>query len=256
MNAPLTGRRISIASGDSSGKVTERFLRYVTFDTQAKEGADTYPSTPGQLVLLRHLENELVALDDRTFRWRLKRRYSKLLVALGKVGTPSCFIMPARIAATDPFKPINEYVGSGPMKLVRDEWVPGARAVFQKFADYVPRDDASSWLAGGKRMLVDRVEWIVMADPATASAALQNGEVDWWETPMADLVPLLKKTRNVMVHIADTLGNLGSFRMNHLHPPFNNVYARFHAGHSALHGRGRRHPQRAAQPGCGQAPAR
>ena len=177
-------------------------------------------------LMIKAIENELVALDDRTFRWRLKRRYSKLLVALGKVGTPSCFIMPARIAATDPFKPINEYVGSGPMKLVRDEWVPGARAVFQKFADYVPRDDASSWLAGGKRMLVDRVEWIVMADPATASAALQNGEVDWWETPMADLVPLLKKTRNVMVDIADTLGNLGSFRMNHLHPPFNNVYAR------------------------------
>jgi peptide/nickel transport system substrate-binding protein len=177
-------------------------------------------------LMIKAIQNELVPLDDRTFRWRLNRPYSKLLVALGKVGTPSCFIMPARIAATDPFKSINEYIGSGPMKLVRDEWVPGARAVFEKFADYVPRDDASSWLAGGKRMLVDRVEWIVMADPATASAALQNGEVDWWETPMADLVPVLKKTRNVMVDIADTLGNLGSFRMNHLHPPFNNVYAR------------------------------
>src|SRR5262249_27621285 len=177
-------------------------------------------------LMIKAIEDELVAVDDRTFRWRLKRPYSKLLVALGKVGTPSCFMMPARIAAIDPFKPINEYVGRGPMKLVRTEWVPGARAVFEKFGDYVPREEPATWFAGGKRVSVDRIAWIVMADPGTASAALQNGEVDWWETPMADLVPVLKKTRGVNVDIADALGNIGSFRMNHLHPPFNNVYAR------------------------------
>jgi peptide/nickel transport system substrate-binding protein len=75
-------------------------------------------------------------------------------------------------------------------------------------------------------MMVDRVEWIVMPDPATAAAALQSGEVDWWETPISDLVPLLRKNRNVMVDIADPLGNIGTFRMNHLFPPFNDVRAR------------------------------
>jgi peptide/nickel transport system substrate-binding protein len=177
-------------------------------------------------LMIKAIENELVAVDDRTFRWTLKRPYSKLPIALGKVGTPSCFIMPARIAATDPFKPISDYVGSGPMKLVRSEWVPGARAVFERFSEYVPRQEPSSWLAGGKQILLDRIEWVVMADPATASAALQNGEIDWWETPLADLVPVLKKSRNVAVDIADPLGNIGSFRMNHLHPPFNDVRAR------------------------------
>jgi peptide/nickel transport system substrate-binding protein len=177
-------------------------------------------------LMTKEIEQELIAVDDRTFRWVLKKPYPKLLVALGKVGTPSCFIMPARLAATDPFKPIGEYVGSGPMRFVRDEWVPGARAVFERFADYAPRQEPNSWLSGGKRMLLDRIEWIVMPDPGTASAALQNGEVDWWETPMADLVPVLKKNRNVMVDIADPLGNIGSFRMNHLHPPFNDVRAR------------------------------
>jgi len=98
--------------------------------------------------------------------------------------------------------------------------------VFERFADYVPRPEPASWLSGGKQMLLDRIEWIVMADPATASAALQNGEVDWWETPIADLVPLLRKNRNLAVDIADPLGNIGSFRMNHLHPPFNDVRAR------------------------------
>jgi len=42
--------------------VLARFLRYVTFDTQALEGSGTYPSTPGQLVLLRELLGELHAM--------------------------------------------------------------------------------------------------------------------------------------------------------------------------------------------------
>ena len=42
--------------------VLERFLRYVTYDTQSREGALTYPSTPGQLVLLGDLVDELRAM--------------------------------------------------------------------------------------------------------------------------------------------------------------------------------------------------
>jgi len=40
----------------------ERFLRYVTFDTQSTETSETYPSTLKQLDLLRHLVEELKAL--------------------------------------------------------------------------------------------------------------------------------------------------------------------------------------------------
>src|SRR5262245_2149372 len=42
--------------------VLERFLRYVTYDTQSQENSDTYPSTLKQLVLLDLLANELRAL--------------------------------------------------------------------------------------------------------------------------------------------------------------------------------------------------
>src|SRR4051812_4903416 len=171
-------------------------------------------------LMLKALQNELTAVDDRTFKWALKAPYPKMMLALGKNNTPMAFIMPERIAQTDPFKQISEYVGSGPMRFVKNEWVPGAKAVFEKFADYVPRQEPHSWLAGGKRMMVDRIEWIVMPDPGTASAALQNGEIDWWENPISDLVPVLRKHRNVMADIADPLGNIGTFRMNHLHPPF------------------------------------
>ncbi len=173
-------------------------------------------------LMIKAIQQELVAVDDRTFRWRLSKPFPKLLLALAKTNSPVAFIMPERIAKTDPFKQIGEYIGSGPMTFKRSEWVPGARAVFERFADYHPRDEPASWLAGGKRMLVDRIEWVVLPDPATAAAALQNGEVDWWETPIPDLVPLLKQNGAINVDIADPLGNIGSFRMNHLYPPFDN----------------------------------
>ena len=39
-----------------------RFLKYVTYDTRSDEHSLTFPSTPGQLVLLRELLSELEAL--------------------------------------------------------------------------------------------------------------------------------------------------------------------------------------------------
>src|SRR5579871_7020690 len=150
-------------------------------------------------LMLKAIQNELTAVDDRTVKWVLTKPYPKMLLALGKNNTPCAFIMPERIAQTDPFKQISEYVGSGPMKFVRNEWVPGARSAFEKFADYVPRQEKNSFFAGGKQMLFDRIEWVVIPDHATASAALQSGEVDWWENPLPDLVPVLKKNRNINV---------------------------------------------------------
>src|SRR6266853_1144037 len=176
--------------------------------------------------MLKAIENEFVAVDDRTFRWALKKPYPKMLLALGKAGTPVCFIMPARIAATDPFRQIGEHVGSGPMRFVRNEWVPGAKAVFEKFADYASRQEPPSWLAGGKNIVVDRIEWITIPDPATAAAALQNGEVHWLELVLPDLLPILRKNRNLVTEINDPVGHVGALIMNHLFPPFNDVRAR------------------------------
>ena len=40
----------------------ERFLKYVTYDTQSVQDAPTVPSTPGQLVLAEEMGAELRAL--------------------------------------------------------------------------------------------------------------------------------------------------------------------------------------------------
>jgi peptide/nickel transport system substrate-binding protein len=176
--------------------------------------------------VIRKRLDALEAVDDRTFRFRLNQPYPRMLFALGKSSTPTLFIMPERIAATDPYRQITEYVGSGPMRFRKDEWVPGAKAVFERFDGYVPRAEKAAWLSGGKRIHFERIEWQIIPDGATASAALQNNEVDWWETPLPDLVPLLRQSPDVAVDIADPLGNIGSFRINHLYPPFNDVRAR------------------------------
>ncbi|HEY0205130.1 MAG TPA: ABC transporter substrate-binding protein [Acetobacteraceae bacterium] len=170
--------------------------------------------------------NAMEAVDDRTVRLRLSKPFPKMLFALGKGNAPTPEIMPERIAKTDPFQLITEYIGSGPMVFKKDEWVPGSKAVFERFAGYNPRAEAGDWLSGGKRMMFDRIEWLILPDDATKAAALQNGEVDWWENPIPDLVPLLKRNRNINVDISDPLGNIGSFRINHLHPPFNDVRVR------------------------------
>jgi peptide/nickel transport system substrate-binding protein len=178
----------------------------------------------GQLIRARL--DVLEAFHDRTLRFRLNSPVPKMIFALGKNNTPMSFIMPERIARTDPFQQITEIVGSGPMRFKCDEWVPGSRAVFERFDGDVPREEAPDWLSGGKRMLVDRIEWHILPDAATAAAALQNGEVDWWETPLPDLIPVLRRNRNIQVDIADPLGTIGSFRLNHLLPSFNDVRAR------------------------------
>ena len=43
-------------------RLLERFLKYVRVDTTAREGATTYPSSPGQLELGRMLRDELLAM--------------------------------------------------------------------------------------------------------------------------------------------------------------------------------------------------
>jgi peptide/nickel transport system substrate-binding protein len=176
--------------------------------------------------MIKAIEHELAAVDDRTFRWSLKKPFPKMRLALGKIATPTCYIMPARLAATDPYKQISAHVGSGPMRFLKDEWVPGARAAFERFPGYEPRTEPASWLAGGKRVLVDRIEWVTMPEPATAAVALQNGEIDWWEQILPDVAPVLRKNRDVLVDIIDPLGQVGYLVMNHLHPPFNDVRAR------------------------------
>ena len=156
----------------------------------------------------------------------LEQPFGLVLDALGKPSASPSFIMPARVAATDPNEQVKEIVGSGPFRFVKDEWQPGNRVVYLRNADYVPRSEAPSGAAGARRALVDRVEWRYIPDAATAGAALEAGEVDYWENVPLDFAPRLEKNPNVTVFVTDPRGSQGILRPNHLHPPFNHKKAR------------------------------
>jgi peptide/nickel transport system substrate-binding protein len=169
---------------------------------------------------------DMTALDQNTVRLTLKEPYGLVLAALSKPSSNVPFMMPARIAATPSGEQIKEYVGSGPFVFKQDEWKPGDKAVFAKYGGYKPRSEPASWMAGGKVVKVDRVEWISMPDHQTAVNALIAGEIDYMESPPHDLLPLLKDEENVRLHMINPLGNQFMFRMNWLHPPFNDVRVR------------------------------
>lgn len=175
---------------------------------------DTFGQTLGAAV------EAFEAADDRTIVVRLKRPFPRLLEAIGKPHSSPAFIMPERLARTDPAKPVTEMVGSGPFRFLADEYVSGSRSVYARFEGYVPREGAPDWTAGGKRAELDRLEWMVMPDPATAAAALQSGEVDWWEQVLPDLVPLLTRNRAITLQRQDPYGFISVARFNHLQPPF------------------------------------
>jgi len=162
------------------------------------------------------------AVNDRTFALKLKKPFPLTLDALAKPSSNVPFIMPERIAKTDPFKNIEDPTGSGPFRIVKEEWVPGNKVVYVKNTAYVPRKEAPSWASGGKVVKVDRVEWIYIPDSATAAAALNAGEADIWEQLPPDLIPVLSRNKDVTVRNIDPLGSMGMIRFNFLHPPFNN----------------------------------
>src|SRR3984885_9985545 len=173
----------------------------------------------GQALLARLAE--MAAPDDRRFTIRLTRPFSLILNCLAKIGPPALLVMPERLATTDPFQSIKEIVGSGPFRFVANERVVGSKVVYTRNQDYVPQPDGTpDWLAGPKIVNFDRVEWMVMPDPGTAAAALQNAEVDWWENPPNDLLPVLQRNHDVRTEDTGPLGIIGTGVLNHLHPPF------------------------------------
>ena len=102
--------------------------------------------------------DELLAKDDRTLVFRLKKPFALLPSALAKTPLYMPAIMPERIAKTDPFTQVTEMIGSGPFRFKADERVPGARVVYEKFARYKPRETgATDWTSGPKIVHFDRV---------------------------------------------------------------------------------------------------
>lgn len=176
--------------------------------------------------LMNRVLQEMRVVDDKTFELVFSEPYGLVLESLSKLASNVPFMMPKRIAETDPFEEIEEYVGSGPFRFVNEEWVPGSKVVYEKFEDYVPRDEPASAMAGGKDVYVDRVEWLIMRDQQTALSALLSGEIDVWENPSMDLLPVIQAADDLETKVINEGGYQAQLYFNHIQPPFDNPKAR------------------------------
>jgi peptide/nickel transport system substrate-binding protein len=161
-----------------------------------------------------------------SFRIFLREPCGFVLEALGKPSSNVPFIMPKRVAETDPFKQIDDYTGSGPYIFKRDEFKPGDKAVYVKNPKYVPRAEPASGTAGGKHVYVDRVEWnLALRDVQAQANALVKGEVDVIEALAFDQYTTMSKEKGVRV-VKPMMGQQYMCRFNHLLPPFNKAEVR------------------------------
>ena len=196
----------------SSGDVVASLRRWMRRDTVG-----------GKLL---EYTDALEVIDARSFALRLKRPTGMVPFALGSAVGQIPVIMRESDAATDPMKPVTEAIGSGPFRFNRGEWRSGAKVVYDRNPDYIPRSEPADGLAGGRVVKLDRVEWHIMPDPATAAAALQTGEIDIWEQPGQDLIPVITRNRDIRVERVTSLANQAMLRPNHMYPPFNDPRAR------------------------------
>jgi len=166
--------------------------------------------------------DELSAVDDRRLRFRLKRRFPLLLNALAQVSNSPPFIIPERLARTDAFTQIRDTTGCGPFRFKEDEFNSGSLVVYERNAAYSPTPAGTpSLTAGPKLPKFERVEWHIITDASTAAAALQTGEIDWFEQPPPEIQLLLRRNRQIAIEAIDPLPLVGVLRFNHLHAPFN-----------------------------------
>lgn len=168
----------------------------------------------------------LEVIDERRFAVTLDSDTPLLLEAFAKPTSTALFVMRAEEAESDITTPVKRIIGSGPFRFDSAAHRPGDRLVYRRNPDYRPRPEPASGFAGGKVARVDRVDWLILPDSASAVAALQTGEIDIYETPPLDLLPVLERNREIVVAVHGRQGQYGFLRPNHRQPPFDRAEAR------------------------------
>jgi peptide/nickel transport system substrate-binding protein len=169
---------------------------------------------------------EMKAADDKTFTMTLKEPYGMVLESLGKSGSSIAAIMREKEALTDPQTQVKESIGSGPYIFAKDQWVPAARRSTSRTRTTgraARRRRPSPGQDPGRR-------------PHRAGLDLRSADRDvgarqrrdrLLENPSTDFLPILEKAKGVKLMKTGKIDSTqGMIRLNHLHPPFDNIKAR------------------------------
>lgn len=166
---------------------------------------------------------EVDSSDPQVVRLLLDQPSPVLISALASAESP---IVPKHIFET--FAPTEnpqptQIIGSGPFKLA--EWVPGSHVILDRNPTY--------WRAGLPRL--DRVVIRLIADPAARAAALETGEVDIGENPVA-LVDLERVKTVPSLNVDDKIyayaGPLNQLAINLQNPALQDIRVRQAIAHA------------------------
>jgi len=164
-------------------------------------------------------------VDDKTFTIVMKRAFP-VEQALANSGSGLPVVMREQDASGGPLKDPTKLIGSGPFRFDPNQFRPGDRIVYERFSGYVPRQEPPDGLAGGKIAKVDRLEFHVIPDAATKTAALQTGEIDFVDQLPFDQADILVGSKDITVSTLSDIYNPFFMRPNTLYPPFNDARAR------------------------------
>ena len=165
------------------------------------------------------------AVDDKTFTIKLKKPFPLIARCARQALVATCRSS-CRSASPRPTRSQQDHRGDRLRARSSSSRRSGCRATRWSSSRTPTTCRARSrrrWASGGKVVKVDRVEWLYIPDSATAAAALNAGEVDWWRAaaarPRARCSP---RTRTSRSRTSTRWASMGMIRFNHLHPPFNN----------------------------------
>ncbi|MER8543189.1 ABC transporter substrate-binding protein [Mesorhizobium sp. M1334] len=174
----------------------------------------------GQFMMTR--VQDISKKDERTFAIVLKERLGLLPNFLAH----PLYVMREKDAEKHGTEAVTTNIGSGPFKFNESAARPGDSLTYERNDKYLPRREPVDGLAGAKIVKVDRVILQNIRDPQTAVAALQAGEIDYYEVPPADLFPAIASDPNLELQILYKYGQDFFLRINTLQKPFDNVKAR------------------------------
>jgi peptide/nickel transport system substrate-binding protein len=155
---------------------------------------------------------QVEVLDKYTLRIRMKEPSAALPIALGgyfqgiPMASPKAFETYGKDWLRHP-------TGTGPYKF--KEWIPGKHVILEKNPQYFKQG----------LPYLDALEFRIMKDPLTSSAALRAGEIDFISRVPMQQVPVLERSPDIRVVTGPEMAPTISF-LNMRVKPFDDVRAR------------------------------
>jgi peptide/nickel transport system substrate-binding protein len=155
---------------------------------------------------------QVEVLDKYTLRIRMKEPSAALPIALGGYfqGIPMASPMSFETYGKDWLR---HPTGTGPYKF--KEWIPGKHVILEKNPQYFKKG----------LPYIDTIEFRIMKDPLTASAALRAGEIDFISRVPMQQVPVLERSLDIRVISGPEMAPTIAF-LNMRVKPFDDVRAR------------------------------